>query len=311
MTLALVTLEDRRAVYALLDRYLDWLPPARLAVVRPERSSTSVVEGGWRPCGRCAATGRVVGEGAAAKPCRKLHSVKHDNGRETVIWPLDHPCRPCLSCDGGYVRVDKDGKDRMLNASKTEFATGAQVRHERRRLVAAQLAKIAALQRQHDGTEDPGDELSRAHEARERLWRTGSFGSLERTLERLATEAPLRHETLRVFVIERQFDPDPGVQVRLDETVDWLAGRVKRPILLPADARHELDVWKFTLQHGKTPAHREARAQRDSEIAELYDVHSWSLRRLASLYALTPEGVRKILAAQASETAAVASGPAA
>lgn len=287
-------------MYALLDRYLDWLPPARLSVARPERSSSSP-DGGWRPCSRCAATGRVTGEGTAAKPCRQ----KHDR------WPTGHGCRPCLACDGGYVRVDAGGRDLMLNAGKHDLDTDAQVKAEARRLVDAQLVKLAALQRQHAGVEGAGDELTRASEAKARQWRTGSFAPLELCLELLAVAAPLRMEALRLFVLERQFDPNPAVRARLDETVGWIAVRMPRPILLPADARSEMAAWKHSLQHGKTLAHRRDREARDVEIAVLAGEHGWSLRRIGALYDLTPEGVRKIVAGQAGELAAVASGPAA
>jgi hypothetical protein len=52
---AVVTLEDRRAVYALLDRYLDWLPPARLSVRRAE-TTVKVGVGRWRRCDTCDST---------------------------------------------------------------------------------------------------------------------------------------------------------------------------------------------------------------------------------------------------------------
>lgn len=303
MSLALVTLADQRAVRALLDRYLDWLPPARLSVARPDRAGRSPREGGWRACTRCAATGRVTGEGPTAKACRQ----KHDR------WPSGHGCRPCVACDSGYIAVPDGGRDLMLNPGKNDFVVDDHGRglHEQRRHRDAQLVKLAALQRQHDGKEAPGDELDRALKAKEHLWKTGSFAQLEAAMELLAVTMPLRLQALVVFVIEAQFDPNPATQLHLDETIVWLAERMPRPILLPGDARDEIEAWKHSLQHGKTLQHRRDRLARDAEIGELANAHGWSLRRVGALYSLSPEGVRKILAGQAGVLAAVASGPAA
>lgn len=304
MTLALVTLEDRRAVYALLDRYLDWLPPARLSVSRGDTDAKPGA-GRWARCQTCGGTGRVAG--VKQQPCRK----DHDH------WPYDHGCRPCpADCERGYLRLHGqaalEGIDPMLRQVRDEQVTEAHERAERRRYVDAQLVKLAALQRQHSGEESAGDDLTRAHDAKARLWRTGSFAHLEVCLELLALTSPLRMEALRVFVLERQFPPGARVRVRLDETVVWIAERMCRPILLPADARAEVSAWKHALQHGKTAAHRVQRAARDAEVVELSVVHGWSLRRIGSLYDLSPEGVRKIVNGHAGgEHPGVASGAAA
>lgn len=305
--LAVVTLEDRRAVYALLDRYLDWLPPTRLAVRRAEDGVKPGV-GRWRRCETCDGQGRVLGEGRAQRACRQPH----------VVWPPRHGCRPCpAACEAGFVRLHgkqaAEGTDRMIErvvGKETGVdVTASYAKAERRRSVDAQLVKIAALQRQHDGVEDAPDDWTRAHDAKERLWRSGSFPSLELALELLALTAPLRLEALRLFVIDQHFDPDLEVRERLDEIVDWIAARIRRPILLPADAKAELAAWKRSLEHGRDPRHQEQRRARDLQIVELVETQHWSLRRVGTVFDLSHERVRAIVA-QANAVAA-ASGPAA
>lgn len=298
MTDRLVTLEDRRAVYALLDRMLDWLPPARLSLTRAEASKPG--EGRWRRCDRCAATGRVVGAGNGAKPCRGNHDR----------WPHGHGCRPCDLCDNGWIRGTGDGSDRMLNPGKHDLDTEAQERAQRRRWVDAQIVKIQALQLQQAGKEAAPDEFTRAHDARERLYETGSFRGLELVLELLAITAPGRHAAVVFFVVEGHLGVTPDVRSHLDETVAWIAARMPRPILLPADASAEIAAWKHSLEHGRLPAHRAQRDARNAEILNLVDEHGWSLRRVGRLYDLSHVSVLKIVQG-AGERAAVASGPAA
>lgn len=294
--LRVVTMEDRRAVYALLDRMLDWLPPARLSVARDESSKPGV--GTWRPCGVCGATGRLLG----GKPCRQAH----------IRWPYGHGCVECRNCEQGHVRIPSRrgeppaGTDQMLTAGRHELETEAHRKAENRRYVDAQLVKLAALARQRAGVEAADDELTRAVSAKERLYRTGSFGRLEVALLQLAIHAPLRHEAVRVFVIEGVTKPSPPVRARLDETVAWLAERMPRPILLPGDAIAEVEAWKRSLENGRTPEHRRLRAVRNAEIEHLRADHGWSLRRIGDTYALSAEGVRKIL-----DRDPVASAPAA
>lgn len=303
----LVTLEDRRAVYALLDRMLDWLPAAALGLRRPEDGATRPGEGRWVRCSRCAGEGRVTGEGAAARACRQ----RHDR------WPHGHGCRPCLACEYGWVKLPvakgrpQPGSDPMLNPGRTEFATEAAERSERARWVDAQLVKLAALQAQHDGRELPDDEADRMLKRKRHLYGSGSFGRLEAALDLLAVTYPARHAAVVFFVVERQLEPNPDTRVRLDESVVWLAARMPRPILLPADAQHELAVWKISLRTGKTAEHRRQRDLRDAEIVALNRDHGWSLRRLATLYDMSPEGIRGIIASRTADPLVIASGPAA
>lgn len=284
MKLQVVTLEDRRATYALVDRMLDWLPPARLSVARDESSKPGV--GTWRPCGVCGATGRLL----AGKPCRQAHTT----------WPYGHGCVECQNCDRGHVRIPTRrgeppaGSDRMLTAGRHELEADAHRKAENRRYVDAQLVKLAALARQRAGTEAADDELTRAVAAKERLYRTGSFGRLEVALLQLAIHVPLRHEAIRMYVIEGVAKPSPAVRARLDETVEWLAERMPRPILLPGDAIAEIEAWKRSLQFGKTAEHTRLRRLRDAEIRVLRFEQGWSLRRIGDTFAMSPEGVRKI-----------------
>lgn len=213
-------------------------------------------------------------------------------------WPYRHGCRPCLNCEAGWIRVGGDptvAGDPMVNPGKHELDDQAQVKAERRRLVDAQLVKLQALQRQHDGIEWPDDDLTRALMAKTRLYRTGSFGWLDRALLLLAAAYPLRHDAVRLYVIEAQAVPSAAVRERLDETVDWLSERMPRPILLPADAVREVEAWKHSLENGRTPKHRMLRVARDLEMHELYTVHGWSQRRIAEAYALSQGAVSKIL----------------
>jgi hypothetical protein len=295
--LHVVTLADRRAVAALLDRMLDWLPPARLSVARDETSKPGV--GTWQGCPVCASTGRVV----AGKACRQPHTR----------WPFGHGCVPCQACTDGY-RLERPGRgmapsgtDRMLNPGKHDLDTDAQRKAEQRRYLDAQLVKLAALERQRAGVEAPDDDLTRAVAAKAHLYSTGSFARLEVALLQLAIAAPLRHEAVRLYLIEHQAVPSPPARERLDSAVGWLAARMPRPILLPGDAVNEVEAWKRSLEAGRTPEHRRQREARDREIVDLVDEHGWTLRRVAALYALSPEGVRKIVGRV--ERHGVASGP--
>lgn len=325
MTLQVVTLEDRHAVYALLDRYLDWLPPAKLAVRRAEDGAATLGAGRWRRCETCDGKGRVQGVGRQQRPCRLEH----------LTWPVGHGCRPCpAACQAGYVRMhganSVTGTDRMIKrvvGKETGVdVTASYAKSERRRSADAQLLKIAALERQRGDARDPRtvtpsfrgvllaaesdpDELTRAHDAKERQWHTGSFAALDRALELLALSQQLRFEALHVFVIDQHFDPAPPVRVRLDEIVDWLAARMPRPILLPADAQGELAAWKHALEHGRDRAHAEARAARDRQIVDLVELEGWSRRRVADVFDLSHTRVARIVAD--AHLLAVASGPAA
>lgn len=297
MNLQLVTLADRRATYALLDRMLDWLPPARLSTRKDPDAPTGST---WRRCNRCAGSGRVTGEGTGAKPCRQSHPQWDATGR-TTAWPYRHGCRPCLNCEVGWIRVGGEPStagDPMLSTGKHELDDQAQVKAERRRMVDAQILKLQAHARERgdDGAEEaPDDDLTRALRAKDYLYRTGSFRRLEAALLLLAATYPLRHEAVRVFVIEAQAEPSPRVRVNLDQTVDWLAERLPRPILLPADAVREVEAWKRSLEDGRTPKHRMLRVARDLEIHDLATAHGWSQRRIAEHYALSQTGVVKIL----------------
>lgn len=303
MNLQLVTLADRRATYALLDRMLDWLPPVRLSTRKDPDAPTGST---WRRCNRCAGSGRVTGEGTAARACRAAH----------VGWPYRHGCRPCLNCEAGWIRIGGDpttAGDPMLTAGKHELDDQAQVKAERRRMVDAQILKLQAHARERGDinglfAEAPDDDLLRAIRAKDYLYRTGSFRRLEAALLLLAATYPLRHEAVRVFVIEAQAEPTPRVRVNLDQTVDWLAERLPRPILLPADAVREVEAWKRSLQDGRTPRHTALRAARDLEIGVLATEHRWTQRRIAEHYALTQPTVSKILDRAA---VAVATAPAA
>lgn len=298
MNLQLVTLADRRATYALLDRMLDWLPPARLSTRKDPDAPTGST---WRRCNRCAGSGRVTGEGAGARACRMAHTS----------WPHRHGCRPCLNCEGGWIPVGGDpttAGDPMLTAGKHELDDQAQVKAERRRMVDAQIVKLEAMFAERDGGEGPDDDLTRALRAKERLYRTGSFRRLESALLLLAATFPLRYDAVRVFTVEHQADPNPAVREHLDETVDWLAERLPRPILLPADAVRETEAWKRSLEDGRSPKHRMLRVARDIEIHQLATAHGWSQRRIAEHYALSQTGVVKILE---RTSAIVATAPAA
>lgn len=326
MNLAVVTLEDRQAVYSLLDRWLDWIPPVRLAVKRGETTTAAGV-GRWERCTVCAGTGRLIGEGRLARACRGNHAE----------WPYAHGCRACpAGCEQGHLRLHgkkaEAGIDPMLNrivGKETGVdVTSTEQRIAKRRWIDGELVKFAALERQRGDARDQrtvtpsylgarlpaeasSDELTRAHDAKERQWRTGSYPAVEMALELLAATHPLRFEALRVFVIDQHFEPAPAVRARLDEIVEWIAARIPRPILLPADAQAELDAWKHTLEHGRDKRHAAQRAVRNRQIVELVEEHSWSLRRVGRVFDLSHERVRMIVMEADVQRTAVASGPAA
>lgn len=306
--MTVVTLEDRRAVYALLDRYLDWLPPARLSVGRAE-GPVKVGVGRWRRCEACDGEGRVLGEGKGQRPCRQAHPR----------WPSRHGCRPCpVGCERGFVRLHgraaESGADPMINSVKGKSGvdvTASYERAERRAWVDSELVKLEALQRQHAGVEAAPDDWTRAHDAKRHQWRTGSFAALESALFLLQVEQPLRFAVLRVYVIERQFPMPDRLRFRMDETVDWLAARMPADILLPQDAKEELAKLRFSLEHGRDPRHLEMRRARDEQIVELVVEHGWSLRRVGKKFDLSHVRVGEIVRGAAGVRAVSASGPAA
>lgn len=297
--LRLVTLADRRAVYALLDRLLDWLPPARLSVARD--TSTKAGTGTWSVCGTCGGTGRLLG----GKPCRQPHAK----------WPFGHGCAPCPVCspEGGDYGHTLElpprgqplaGTDRMLIRGVHGLHDEAQAKAERRRYVDAQLAQLEATARQRAGLESPDDDLTRALSAKTHLYRTGSFQHLDAALRLLEVSDRRRFEFVRLTAIEGIVQVTERMRPALDGVVDWVGERMPRPILLPADAVNEVEAWKVSLQLGKTAAHRKQRDQRNREIVELAAEHGWSQRRIATHYALSQPAVQEILA----KTEAVASG---
>lgn len=195
----------------------------------------------------------------------------------------------------------------MLEPGKHELHTEAQLKAERRRWIDGELRKLQALARQRGDRRDAAtgewlgsaeaadDELTRALGAKTHLYRTGSFAKLDVALFALRLQYPLRYDSLVEYVIEATAKPTPPVRAHLDETVIWIAERLPRPILLPADAAAEMAAWKRSLQHGKTPEHKRQREARDLEIFDLIETHGWSLRRVGRVYDLSPEGVRHAL----------------
>lgn len=209
----------------------------------------------------------------------------------------------------------------MLKPGKHELHTAAELKAESRRWIDAEILKLQAIEAQREGRrnpktgkreppEAPSDELTRAVAAKAHLWRTGSFRHLEVALELLGVTYPDRLASIRVFLIDQNADPSPTILAHLDETIDWLAARLPRPILLPADAIAEIEVWKRSLENGRTADHRRQREQRDVEILDLVETHGWSLRRIGRIYALSPEGVRLALN-RVTTRIVVASAPAA
>lgn len=293
--LQLVTLADRKAVYALLDRMLDWLPQSGVSVQRDPSSKPGV--GSWRRCNRCAGSGRVTGIGKAARACRGNHGPDAPG----------HGCRPCLNCEAGWVKATRgqEGSSRMLSEGEHELAEEAMTKSERRRWIDTQILNLQAMAAVRAGEAALPDQVLRAISRKQVLYSQGSFGALDVALLQLAFAYPLRHDAIRLYLIDQHAQPAPMVAVRLAETVGWLAERMPRPIRLPHDADQELAAWKHSLEHGRTPAHRDQRDQRNAEIRALRDEHGWAVAKLGAEYNLSRTAVYAIL-----ETA-VASAPAA
>jgi hypothetical protein len=212
-------------------------------------------------------------------------------------------------------KLAEAGVDPMIERVKGKV-TGVDVTHgyeraERRAWVDSEIVKLEALQRQHAGVEAAPDDWTRAHDAKEHQWRTGSFAALESALFLLQVKQPLRFAVLRIYVIERQFPMPERLQGRMDETVDWLASRMPADILLPQDARMELAKLRHSLEHGRDPRHVEMRRARDEQIVELVAVHGWSLRRVGRKFDLSHVRVGEIVRLAAGLRAVAASGPAA
>lgn len=282
MTDLLVTLEDRWRVLELAHHLHDWIPP----LPSPEQ--------------RRADAGFAHGLRDAACP----DCLANDR-------PSGMP--GCETC-GGSGRMEAGGdRDPYERRATSLFDKAAVDRRDRAAAVAAVIARIQQVIDEHDGVavgEGWLDRAVRMKEAQHR--RAPAFGELERALARLAeAERPL-HTCFVFYAVERQFPvPDDRVSGHLDRAADWLAGRMRRPILLPADAQRDLEAWKHALQHGKTAQHRLARAARDAQLRDLRRVEGWSLRRIAAAFGMSPEGVRLIVDMPGLPVSATASSAAA
>jgi len=274
MTDLLVTLEDRWRVLELAHHLYDWIPP----LPSPEQR-------------------------------RAVAGFEHG--------PRDQACPDCLANDlfaggvpgcetcGGSGRIPAGGdRDPYERRATAVFDQAALARRDQSNAQVAAIARIQQLIDEHDGKavrEGWLDRAVRMKEAQQR--RAPAFAQLERALELLAFHNYPLQIAFLFYEVEQQFPvPDDRIRGALDRAADWLAGWMRRPILLPAEAERDLEAWKHALQHGKTDAHRRARAQRDAQLRDLRHVEGWSLRRIAAAFGLTPEGVRLIVDVQTMPT---------
>lgn len=224
---AALTLTRRQATIILLESRLDWheFHPGAQPAQLPQIAKAGV--GSWERCDRCATTGRVIGSGLAAKPCRGAH----------IQWPYEHNCRPCAACDNGWKRVAGEGSDRMLNAGKHDLHSAVMVKEESR---LARLRENAALARQlaapHKTDKDEIAETPpfRWERERDRHYRHGDYAALSTALAWLLEQSPTAHQ-LVTWVYEYRIIRQPAQPVAAAALagVDVLAARMPDPIRVP------------------------------------------------------------------------------
>jgi hypothetical protein len=323
-------LDRSSAVRILLASRLDWAPPVKLASTYAPESGPA---GGDRVrCGRCAATGRVIGTGLTAQPCPACRQAKRradeTNHRFTAGCSR---CRPCVACEHGWRHIqpgyrDDDGNwvsertpplfpgetgdDEYLRPGKNELHEDALTRSETRRRLDT---LIDALDDQAAAREGRAEDLRPYGWERDRdaHYRAGSYAELDRLLEELRDRYPvLAWAVLTVYV----YEPHHGVRDLLDRSslvrvagagLDWVAARMPELIRVPPWLLPERDAAarKESLWRGRGEQVRQ-REQRDDEIRRLSA--SLSVEDLGRRFALGRSQVYAILA-----DSQVASGPAA
>lgn len=280
-----VTREDREAVYLLARTVYAWIPAPRSS--RRQNGAAGFASGRdekgqllrWLSCPDC---------------------LTNDGARRAG----------CETC-GGRGEIPDDVRDPYERPGTPFFGDEQQRRRDQ---AVERDAAIARLERDwgaNAGAEST-DPLDAAVDRAEGHYRRGSYRQFLRALRTVEQVSERRARSLVRLVVngeENLIRVEPWTRSWLDQTVDWVAMLMPRPIELPADAHRDLEAWKYTLQHGKSPQHRAAREERNVEIVRLVVEHGWSLRRAGRVYGVSHETVRKILA-EAGDQAAVATGPA-
>lgn len=196
-----MTLTPRQAVYALARTQLDWMPstirsrPATAGFAHGRDAKGRILR--WLSCPDCLANGFV------------------STGCETCHGHGEIP-------DGG-----RDPYEVKAAGGAAFFGEDRERQRDRARWLDAQLLELRRQHRIREGDDDPEDWFARAVRLKKALWARGDYELLHQAQQLLAATRPLRHLAWMTFVVEQQpLSLASQATVRLDETADWLAGKM-------------------------------------------------------------------------------------
>lgn len=300
-----------RATWLLADSFLDYLPQAR------QPSSTlgtlpGLAASKYVPCTACGARGRVYEPGRPCASCPPLTNVKGDR---IPPFRVGHGCRPCLVCEGhGWRRRRKNDPEIDAHAAievpKQEDAADISLPAIRAAIIAQRerpeighdaLARTTHLLEAH---ERPEAEKFGWETAYERMCAHGSYAELRVALELLRTDQQPRYSIVwQVVCLHQPIRLSDGRQTFLNESMVeltvFMPDRIRVPRWLREDQRAK--ARKQSLWHGKSPAHKRERRERDDEIRRRRFEDKEPIGRLQRDYALSRMQIHRIIAAGREE----------
>lgn len=155
-----------------------------------------------------------------------------------------------------------------------------------------EIARLGRLAELREGRLDPRERES-WESAKEALWRSGSFGELERWLSVLERRRPvLRAAVEAVYGVDSELrEVGPALSELARRGVSWVGRRMPREILVPE--RDELARVR-ALRNGKSKAHADARAARNAEIRRQRGA-GWTISEICRAHGLGRSRVFEIL----------------
>ncbi len=298
--------------YALLRSMADWEPSLTTwtgSVVRTAGAQGETA-GHRQPCPHCDGTGKAPGRMRDCRFCKGagVQWIDPQTGRVVNPPASDEPFTGRDYEQGirwRRVRCDRcggDGCDRCAQTGKTDVLDSRQTDRSLRQLE----QQWPHLRAPGDPDDAPGWWLSAALERKQAQWAKGSYPQLERLLQRLQVEYPVRYRLIDRHLIH----PHDGlvmsdrVQITIDEIVHELAERMPHTIVVPEQAVRWGERCRQSLWRGQTTAHDDARLERDEEIRSLAS-KGCTPNDLAATHGLTERQIRRIIRADvATATAA-------
>lgn len=191
-----------------------------------------------------------------------------------------HGCYPCSVCEGtgwrrrrksdpeidGYAAVEVPTTDKPEDISVGAIRKALAAQKERPEIAFDALARATHLV---EAAEEPEQERFGWEVVWERMCKSGSYAELSVALELLRQSEQSRYSIIwQVVCLHQPIRLSEGRQMFLNESMVALTTFMPDPIKVPRHLREDkrAQARKTSLWHGKSPAHKRERRERDEEI---------------------------------------------